>query len=203
MKEACCIPLCQLFLKKDESLQKKAASFISKYGDASSSTLQETLLSYQSEMFQSVQDILVSFMKQPAEEAGLPETTFQEKVRICREDNRIPFPANKEDFLFQLSRLFDMNESWETDTAIAALIAFHPQLDEEDFSRMEPVFQRAANIIINSWAVYESFLATFLLEYQRLWTQKDTANQGFLSKLFTRLEERLKGIDANLSLIHI
>ena len=53
MKEACCIPLCQLFLKKDESLQKKAASFISKYGDASSSTLQETLLSYQSEMFQS------------------------------------------------------------------------------------------------------------------------------------------------------
>ena len=61
MKEACCIPLCQLFLKKDESLQKKAASFISKYGDASSSTLQETLLSYQSEMFQSVQDILVSF----------------------------------------------------------------------------------------------------------------------------------------------
>ena len=197
MKEACCIPLCQLFLKKDESLQKKAASFISKYGDASSSTLQETLLSYQSEMFQSVQDILVSFMKQPAEEAGLPETTFQEKVRICWEDNRIPFPANKEDFLFQLSRLFDMNESWETDTAIAALIAFHPQLDEEDFSRMEPVFQRAANIIINSWAVYENFLATFLLEYQRLWTQKDTANQGFLSKLFTRLEERLKGIDAN------
>lgn len=197
MKEACCIPLCQLFLKKDESLQKKAASFISKYGDASSSTLQETLLSYQSEMFQSVQDILVSFMKQPAEEAGLPETTFQEKVRICREDNRIPFPANKEDFLFQLSRLFDMNESWETDTAIAALIAFHPQLDEEDFSRMEPVFQRAANIIINSWAVYENFLATFLLEYQRLWTQKDTANQGFLSKIFTRLEERLKGIDAN------
>ena len=99
--------------------------------------------------------------------------------------------------LFQLSRLFDMNESWETDTAIAALIAFHPQLDEEDFSRMEPIFQRAANIIINSWAVYENFLATFLLEYQRLWTQKDTANQGFLSKLFTRLEERLKGIDAN------
>lgn len=172
MKEACCIPLCQLFLKKDESLQKKAASFISKYGDASSSTLQETLLSYQSEMFQSVQDILVSFMKQPAEETGLPETTFQEKVRICREDNRIPFPANKEDFLFQLSRLFDMDESWETDTTITALIAFHPQLDEEDFSRMEPVFQRAANIIINSWAVYENFLATFLLEYQRLWTQK-------------------------------
>lgn len=26
---------------------------------------------------------------------------------------------------------------------------------------------------------------------------KDTANQGFLSKIFARLEERLKGIDAN------
>ena len=37
MKEPCCITLCQLFLKKDESLQKKAANFISKYGDASSS----------------------------------------------------------------------------------------------------------------------------------------------------------------------
>ena len=30
MKEPCCITLCQLFLKKDESLQKKAANFISK-----------------------------------------------------------------------------------------------------------------------------------------------------------------------------
>lgn len=29
MKEPCCITLCQLFLKKDESLQKKAANFIS------------------------------------------------------------------------------------------------------------------------------------------------------------------------------
>lgn len=197
MKEACCIPLCQLFLKKDESLQKKAANFISKYGDSSSSTLQEALLSYQSEMLQSAQDILVSFMKQPTEDACFLPTVSLEKIRICREDNRIPFPANKEDFLFQLSRLFDMGESWETDTTIAALIAFHPQLNEEDFNRMEPAFQRAANIIINSWAVYENFLATFLLEYQRLWTQKDTSNQGFLSKLFTRMEERLKGIDAN------
>ena len=33
MKEPCCITLCQLFLKKDESLQKKAANFISKYGE--------------------------------------------------------------------------------------------------------------------------------------------------------------------------
>ena len=31
MKEPCCITLCQLFLKKDESLQKKAANFISKH----------------------------------------------------------------------------------------------------------------------------------------------------------------------------
>lgn len=197
MKEACCIPLCQLFLKKDESLQKKAASFISKYGDASSSTLQETLLSYQSEMFQSVQDILVSFMKQPAEEAGLPETTFQEKVRICREDNRIPFPAKKEDFLFQLSRLFDMNESWETDTTIAALIAFHPQLDEEDFSRMEPVFQRGSQ---SSLSTVGRYTRTFLQLSAGISTFMDTKRHcqpRILSKIFARLEERLKGIDAN------
>lgn len=60
MKEPCCITLCQLFLKKDESLQKKAANFISKHGDASSSNLQETLQSYQPEMFQSVHAILSS-----------------------------------------------------------------------------------------------------------------------------------------------
>ena len=90
-----------------KACKRKLPALYQNTGDASSSTLQETLLSYQSEMFQSVQDILVSFMKQPAEEAGLPETTFQEKVRICR--NRQPHPvytANKEDFLFQLSRLF-------------------------------------------------------------------------------------------------
>ena len=72
MKEPCCITLCQLFLKKDESLQKKAANFISKYGDASSSNLQETLQSYQPEMFQSVHAILASFKPQPIEQSKNP-----------------------------------------------------------------------------------------------------------------------------------
>lgn len=239
MKEPCCITLCQLFLKKDESLQKKAANFISKYGDASSSNLQETLQSYQPEMFQSVQAILASFKPQSidsqstelhlAEEANATDTSVTkdilhtegenternstdenstdnpllseepplEAIRICREDNRIPFPANKEDFLFQLSRLFDMEENWEIETTIAAIIAFHPQLDKEDLNRMEPIFQRAANIVANSWEPYEDLLATFLLEYQRLWAQTDNSNTGVLRNMFTRLEERLKGIDKN------
>lgn len=224
MGETCCITLCQLFLKKDESLQKKAAGFITKYGDASSSVLQETLQAYQPEMFQSAQTTIATFNAQSTEnaqsinktnntetayiEAVNTETTTTaadfpseepstETIRICREDNRIPFPANKEDFLFQLSRLFDMEESWETDTTIAAIIAFHPQLDEEDFSRMEPIFQRAANIVASSWMPYEDLLATFLLEYQRLWAQADTTPQGFLRNMFTRLEEKLKGIDSN------
>lgn len=224
MGETCCITLCQLFLKKDESLQKKAAGFIAKYGDASSSLLQETLQAYQPEMFQSAQTTIATFNTQSTDnaqsigktnntetayiEAVNTETTTTaadipsegpstETIRICREDNRIPFPANKEDFLFQLSRLFDMEESWETDTTIAAIIAFHPQLDEEDFSRMEPIFQRAANIVASSWMPYEDLLATFLLEYQRLWAQADTTPQGFLRNMFTRLEEKLKGIDSS------
>ena len=224
MRETCCITLCQLFLKKDESLQKKAADFITKYGDASSSVLQETLRAYQPEMFQSAQTTIATFNAQSTENAQsinktnntetayieavntettttaadfLSEEPSTETIRICREDNRIPYPANKEDFLFQLSRLFDMEESWETDTTIAAIIAFHPQLDEEDFSRMEPIFQRAANIVASSWMPYEDLLATFLLEYQRLWAQADTTPQGFLRNMFTRLEEKLKGIDSN------
>lgn len=218
MKEPCCITLCQLFLKKDESLQKKAANFILKYGDISSSNLQETLQSYQPEMFQSVHALLPLFKPQPAEEAheddanagetihaegnstgeaSLSEEPSPETVRICREDNHIPFPTNKEDFLFQLSRLFDMEESWEIETTIAAIIAFHPQLDKEDFNRMEPVFQRAATIVANGWELYEDLLGTFLLEYQRLWAQKDTSNTGILRNMFTRLEEKLKGIDEN------
>ena len=224
MGETCCITLCQLFLKKDESLQKKAAGFIAKYGDASSSLLQETLQAYQPEMFQSAQTTIATFNAQSTDNAQsinktnntetayteavntrttttaadfLSEEPSTETIRICREDNRIPYPANKEDFLFQLSRLFDMEESWETDTTIAAIIAFHPQLDEEDFSRMEPIFQRAANIVASSWMPYEDLLATFLLEYQRLWAQADTTPQGFLRNMFTRLEEKLKGIDSN------
>ena len=90
-----------------------------------------------------------------------------------------------------------MEESWEIETTIAAIIAFHPQLDKEDLNRMEPIFQRAANIVANSWEPYEDLLATFLLEYQRLWAQTDNSNTGFLRNMFTRLEERLKGIDEN------
>ena len=131
MRETCCITLCQLFLKKDESLQKKAAGFISKYGDASSSVLQETLQAYQPEMFQSVQTTIATFNAQSIGKTNNTETAYieavntettttaadflseepsTETIRICREDNRIPYPANKEDFLFQLSRLFDMEE---------------------------------------------------------------------------------------------
>lgn len=169
-------------------------------------------------MFQSVQTTIATFNAQSIGKTNNTETAYieavntettttaadflseepsTETIRICREDNRIPYPANKEDFLFQLSRLFDMEESWETDTTIAAIIAFHPQLDEEDFSRMEPIFQRAANIVASSWMPYEDLLATFLLEYQRLWAQADTTPQGFLRNMFTRLEEKLKGIDSN------
>ncbi len=79
MKEPCCITLCQLFLKKDESLQKKAANFISKYGDVSSSNLQETLQSYQPEMFQSVHAILSSFKPQPTEEPQMSPMQVWEK----------------------------------------------------------------------------------------------------------------------------
>lgn len=201
MKEACCIPLCQLFLRKDENLQKKAARFIVKYGDHSSSILQETLLSYQPEMLQSVQDMLTTFLIRntkevtPTEEISFSEEVSQEAIRICREDNRITLPANKEDFLFQLSRLFDTDESWETDATIASIIAFHPQLNEEDFNRMEPISQRAADILAHSWLPYETLLATFLLEYERLWAQKDSSITGTLKNMFTRLEERLKGTD--------
>ena len=90
-----------------------------------------------------------------------------------------------------------MEENWEIETTIAAIIAFHPQLDKEDLNRMEPIFQRAANIVANSWEPYEDLLATFLLEYQRLWAQTDNSNTGVLRNMFTRLEERLKGIDKN------
>ena len=137
MGETCCITLCQLFLKKDESLQKKAAGFIAKYGDASSSVLQETLQAYQPEMFQSAQTTIATFNAQSTDNAQsinktkntetayteavntgitttaadfLSEEPSTETIRICREDNRIPFPDNKEDFLFQLSRLFDMED---------------------------------------------------------------------------------------------
>ncbi|MEY8686094.1 DUF6493 family protein [Bacteroides sp. AN502(2024)] len=197
MKEPCCVTLCQLFLRKDESLQKKAADFVSRHGDASSPNLRETLRSYQPEMFQSVQAVLASFKPQPAEEAHEPDANAGETVRICREDNRIPSPADKEDFLFLISRLFDMEESWEIETTIAAIIAFHPQLDKEDLGRMEPVFQRAADIVANGFRPYEGLLATFLLEYRRLWVQKDASDTGILRNMFTRLEERLKGIDEN------
>ena len=95
MKEPCCITLCQLFLKKDESLQKKAANFISKYGDVSSSNLQETLQSYQPEMFQSVHAILSSFKPQPTEEPHEPDASVGETVHICRKTTLFPSPPTK------------------------------------------------------------------------------------------------------------
>lgn len=194
MKEACCLPLCQLFLRKDESLQKKTADFILKYSDAASPVIIETLQSYQPEMFQSVQGLLASFMTSTVQEETIPEEQPSEEViRICREDNRVLYPASKEDFLFQLSRLFDMDEIAEIDATISSIITFHPQLDEDDFSRMTPVFQRAYDLIANSWRLLDSLLATFLLEYARLWLPVSPSISDFLENIFTVLKEK----DAN------
>lgn len=194
MKEACCLPLCQLFLRKDESLQKKTADFILKYGDTASPVMVETLRSYQPEMFQSVQGLLTSFMTSPAQDETISEEQpCLEVVRICREDNRILYPDNKEDFLFQLSRLFDMDETAEIDATIASIITFHPQLDEDDFSRMTPIFQRAFDIISISWQLLDNLLATFLLEYARLWLPVGPPISDFLENIFAGLKEK----DAN------
>lgn len=195
LKEPCCLPLCQLFLRKDESLQKKTADFILKYADASSPVIVETLQSYQSEMFQSVQGLLASFMTSPTQEETISEEveSLQEVIRICREDNRILYPTNKEDFLFQLNRLFDIDETAEIDATISSIITFHPQLNEDDFSRMTPVFQRAYDIIANSWRLLDSLLATFLLEYAHLWLPVSSSISDFLENIFTVLKEK----DAN------
>lgn len=195
MKESCCLALCQLFLRKDESLQKKTADFILKYGNPSSSVMIETLQPYQPEMFQSVQGLLASFMTSPAQEETIleEEQPSLEVIRICRDDNRILYPANKEDFLFQLSRLFDMDETAEIDATISSFITFHPQLDEDDFSRMTPIFQRAYDIIANSWRLLDSLLATFLLEYARLWLPVSPSISDFLENIFAVLKEK----DAN------
>lgn len=196
MEEECCIPLCQVFLRKDESLQKKAANFILKHGNTSSPILVETLRSYLPEMFQSVQGLLDSFMAEATavnpvtEEVVIPEIPSHSVVRICGRDNLIPYPADKEDFLFQLSRVFDMDETGEVDATIASIIAFHPQLNEDDFNRMAPVLQRAAGIISNSWQLLENLLATFLLEYARLWKQTDTPISDFLRSMFDGLKEK-------------
>ena len=90
MKEPCCITLCQLFLKKDESLQKKAANFISKYGDASSSNLQETLQSYQPEMFsKACKAILASFKPQSIDSQSTePHLAKRSKCNRYRCDRR-------------------------------------------------------------------------------------------------------------------
>ena len=187
MKEPCCITLCQLFLKKDESLQRKLPTLFQSMGMPLRPISKKHYSLINRRCFKCVYTILSSFKPQPAEEAHEPDVSMGKTVRrICKEDNLISFPANKEDFLFQLSRLFDMEESWEIETTIAAIIAFHPQLDKEDLNRMEPVFQRAATIVANGWEPYEDLLATFLLEYQRLWAQKDTSNTGILRNMFTR-----------------
>lgn len=196
MKEACCIPLCQLFLRKDENLQKKTANFILRYGDNSSSMLVKALRTYQPEMFQSTLGLLASFMQPNTQSEVITrdESTTEEiskaPARICNEENRVLYPGNKEEFLFQLSRLFDTDETAEIDVTLASIITFHPLLDEDDFSRMTPVFQRASGIIANNWQLLDSLLATCLLEYARLWLPVDSSIADYLENMFAGLKKR-------------
>ena len=200
-KEDCCISLCQLFLKKDESLQKKAAAFLLKHGDAGSSLLQDTLQVYQAEMLQSTSNMLAPYLtittttteneEEITSQIDTPEMPIETgKAAICREDNQISLPATKEDFLFQLTRFFDMEESWEIDTTIASIITFHPQLEADDMQLLEPLFQRGYDILSEGWGVYQRLLATFLMEYRRIYDKTASKDTGFLKGLFRKLKEK-------------
>lgn len=74
-REACCICLSQLFLKKDEALQKKAANFIIRYGEPGSDALQATLQTYHTEMLQSAQSLLKQIFLKALHNTALNDST--------------------------------------------------------------------------------------------------------------------------------
>ncbi|NDV97154.1 hypothetical protein D0T84_19935 [Dysgonomonas sp. 521] len=159
------IILCNGFLSKDESIQKKLAKLIVKYGGKDN--LKEHISPYSDNILMSVRPLLKDFLEagEPKPLSGDTEETaivFQ----LINDENKIQEITAFDDYLFFLTQAFDNNNPYDVFLIPYYIRQFDSQITSENLVKLEPAFKKAANVM-NTWGIgnLDKLYATFFFSY--------------------------------------
>jgi len=138
-----CLIASQALMQNDEIIQVRAAKLLQKYGSLKDAALQEEITAYQTDLFSEVKSILSEYMIETDATNEQLKIYTQKILPKIREDNQILKSNEFDDLVFFFSQCFDNNEVYHFDLFVDYLPKLINQLDEVNFSKIEPAFHRA------------------------------------------------------------
>lgn len=190
---AICAALCDGFISKDETIQKKLAKLLARYGDKD--LLKEPLSVYTTHILKSVEPLLSGFNNPIAtNENPVPlveETTAP--LSLIREDNKIKRIASFEDYVFFLNRAFENNQVYDILFIPVYIQQFHKQITPDNLYMLEPAVKKAIQTT-TSWShnigLIVKFYASFFTHYVTYLTEIYPEASGNIKQLMDKQNDK-------------
>lgn len=211
-REAVCLQLAPVFLNKDESIQKKAATILLQWADPGSRIVKENLSQYNATILQSVQTLLKDFLYETDTIVSLAEEkpTIQLPETPIKEANKIPIADSFDDFIFFLSQLFKSDEIYRVEYLPTLIKQFDKQITAEKLPLLDVIFKAACERVSQhciygkgsermfGWdaRLFKHIAALYLMEYGRTLINRYPEESEFLQHYYQKaVEEDKNGIE--------
>jgi len=192
LRPSICRIVTQVFIRKDDELQTRAAKIIDAYRTKPDDSFANELKPFFSHMMTSARDILKEF-----EQAGAAVKEGEKK--LTPPANEVPVPEipsieNVEDLLFLASQSFDNNQSWHIDVLPAALIKLQRELNKESIIKLEPALQRALKLAGNDFrsntGLLDHMLAIFFIDVCLCLMRSHPDYEGIFHNVFSQFDQK-------------
>ncbi len=172
-----CIALCNGFISKDESIQKKIAKLILSYANAEN--IKEHIVNYTDNILMSVKPLLKNLFDESdasiTEKVEIPQTMENKYLPIIKEDNKIVYLDTFDDFLYFVGQIFDNNEAYHCFMLPIYLQKFNETITSDQISKLEPIFKKATTIL-NDWnpnvGLLDRTFISFFISYGKYLIQR-------------------------------
>jgi len=192
-----CLIASQALMQNDEKIQVRAAKLLQKYGSLKDAVLQQEIAAYQTDLFSEAKSILSEYLVETDATNNQLETYTQEILPKIREDNQILKSNDLDDLVFFFSQCFDNKEVYHFDLFVDYLPQLINQLNEDNFSKIEPAFHRAFKQVgfgSTGSGQIESLMANTFLDTILCWIDKEGVEDknGLAQTYQQKVEEEKK-----------
>ncbi|NML70629.1 hypothetical protein HHL23_12545 [Chryseobacterium sp. RP-3-3] len=171
------------FVSKDESIQSKAAKIIQRYIPVSDN-IKEALSHYADNILANVRPGLVQYIENTQLELDI---VIPEKLELISDESQVQEPGSFEDLMFFLPQAIENCGTYYYDLALAGLIRFADEADNESVKLFEPVFQKACKTIAK-WEVhhFNVLLCNLIINYGLSLLERFPVQLKNLEKIYKR-----------------
>ncbi|MCD8178645.1 MAG: DUF6493 family protein [Tannerellaceae bacterium] len=166
-RQELCRQLTAVFISKDESIQKKAATLLVQYAEPDEE-IRSAIQRSEENLFSSTKTILKKWIPVPAKDEA---TTLQPAGIIApqpliREENAIKYPQTFEDFALFLNQAITLEEPYFPDVFMRGLIQWGNQVKADECVLLEPVIKKICKSL-NTW--YCEYMRVFTGSLLYIW----------------------------------